>query len=168
MSLYSTASNKWVPISANFRFRNVVSRFTVFASQTAIIAGQSLAFDNDQEAPSHTSEPESDDEEDVPEFQIFKRTLPSTGYSPRIGVRGQRSPTILIPRRMLRMWFTDDIYPQGLPLSVKIEAKRAKSPDEVKTFLHLDSTGQSDNEDICFNSLRNAKDAGNSRWNAKS
>ena len=56
------------------------------------------------------------------------------------------------------MWFPDGIYPQGLPLSVKIEAKRARSPDEVKIFLRLDSTGQSDNEGMWFNALRYAKD----------
>ncbi|PWN36444.1 uncharacterized protein FA14DRAFT_169453 [Meira miltonrushii] len=52
----------------------------------------------------------------------------------------------------------DGIYPQGLPPSVKIEAKRARSPDEVKIFLRLDSTGQSDNEGMWFNALRYAKD----------
>ncbi|MCO5590288.1 hypothetical protein L7F22_044257 [Adiantum nelumboides] len=158
MTLYSATLNTWIPKSANFRFREVLSRFTVFASQAAMIARQSCTFDNGQEAPNHTSEPESDDEEDVPEFQIFQRTLPSTGYLPRIGVRGQRSPTILIPSWMLRMWFPDGIYPQGLPPSVKIEAKRARSPDEVKIFLRLDSTGQSDNEGMWFNALRYAKD----------
>ncbi|PWN31299.1 uncharacterized protein FA14DRAFT_158847 [Meira miltonrushii] len=79
MSLYSTTLNTWVPISANFRFREVVSRFTVFAGQAAIIARQSRTFDNDHKAPNHTSEAKSDDEEDVPECQISKRTLPLKG-----------------------------------------------------------------------------------------
>jgi len=158
LSLYSFSSNTWIPISANFRFRYVVSRLTAFASQAAIVARQSITYHSDRNAPNHFSEPESDEEEDVPAFQIFQRTLPSTGYSPRIGVRGQRTPTILIPRRMLRMWFPDGTYPQGLPLSVKIEATRARSPDEVKIFLRLDSTGQSDNEGVWFNALRYAKD----------
>ncbi|MCO5613632.1 hypothetical protein L7F22_067910 [Adiantum nelumboides] len=158
LSLYSFSSNTWIPISANFRFRYVVSRFTAFASQAAIVARQSITYHSDRNAPNHSSEPESDEEEDVPAFQIFQRTLPSTGYSPRIGVRGQRTHTILIPRRMLRMWFPDGTYPQGLPLSVKIEATRARSPDEVKIFLRLDSIGQSDNEGVWFNALRYAKD----------
>lgn len=99
MSLYSTTSNVRVSISANFRFKDAVSRFTVFASQAAIIARQSRTLAIDQDSPSHTSEPESDDQEDASEFHIFQRALPSTMYSPRIDVPGQRSPTILIPLR---------------------------------------------------------------------
>ena len=56
------------------------------------------------------------------------------------------------------MWFPDGTYPQGNPLSVRIEAIRARSPDEVKIVLRLDSTGQSDNEGVWFKALRYAKD----------
>ncbi|PWN36463.1 uncharacterized protein FA14DRAFT_846 [Meira miltonrushii] len=64
LSLYSFSSNTWIPISANFRFRYVVSRLTAFASQAAIVARQSITYHSDRNAPNHFSEPESDEEED--------------------------------------------------------------------------------------------------------
>lgn len=88
--------------------------------------------------------PDYDSEECDPVFQEFVRTLPiihNSSTSACITMQGQKTPTIGVPRSLMRLWFPKLDQPPGQKFTVKIDGRHAKSPDEVKIWTRLDSAG---------------------------
>lgn len=156
--MFSNMLNQWIPVIANLRPRVVISQFTQLACRTAEVAveiGIKKVDEEEMPAPFLHELPEENDT--IPAFQVFQRTLPTTHGTRRIGVRGCRVPTIAIPLRLLRMWFPDSLHPKGLQLSVKIDGRNAKTAEEVRIFVRLEDHGVGQNIGKWFDLLHFSK-----------
>lgn len=152
LMIFSTSLGRWVQVFADFRLGTELSKFTKLASKAAL-EGKAL-FQTDAHDLSKLVElvPSAEFDEDDPAFKILPRTLPSNS-SRRIHVYGRDSPRIFIPIKVVSKWFPELNYPSGQRISIKIEGKTAKTADEVKILVRLDSSDVGQNQGIWYNIL---------------
>lgn len=141
LSLYSVSTGAWLPVIASFRSRgNGVSSFTKLAARAARLGKDILHQRSSWQSVKEEQGPEDDDTESNPAFKIFSRQLPTvkpSGSGTQICVFGRKTPTINVPRSLMQVWFPALDPPRGSKLSVKIDAKDAESPIDVKIWLRL-------------------------------